>query len=33
MGHSEKMSYSDGISKKEGRKFNRKLTKDINIYI
>lgn len=33
MGHSEKISYSDGISKKEGRKFNRELIKEINIHI
>lgn len=33
MGHSEKISYSDRIFKKERRQFNRELIKDINICI
>lgn len=33
MGHSEKIFYSDGVSENEGRKFNRELIKDTNVYI
>lgn len=33
MEHSENIPYSDGVSEKEERKFNRELIKHINIYI
>lgn len=33
MGHSEKIFYSDVVSENEGRKFNRELIKDTNVYI
>lgn len=33
MGHSKKVSYSNGVSENEGRKFNRALIKYINVYI
>lgn len=32
MGHSKKIS-SDRVSENEGRKFNRELIEDINVYI
>lgn len=33
MEHSENIPYSDEVSEKEERKFNRELIKHINIYI